>query len=109
MPRRRESMSLKIFARILTGYGLILVIMLAIAAVTFVQIGQMEQAAGKVVTESLPARQASDDVLTQGVHQETGMRGFIISAQTTKGGVDSFLEPYLSGKAIVPADVAVLT
>jgi methyl-accepting chemotaxis protein len=102
-------MSLKIFARILTGYGLILLIMLAIAAVTFVQIGQMEQAANKVVTQSLPASQASDDILTQVVNEETGMRGFIISGQTTKGGVDSFLEPYLSGKAAIPADVATLT
>src|ERR1700730_15842119 len=107
MPRRRESMSLKIFARILTGYGLILLIMLAIAAVTFVQIGQMEQAASKVVTESLPARQASDDVLTQVVNQETGMRGFIISGQTTSGGVDRFLDPYMSGTAVVPVDADV--
>src|ERR1700674_2033387 len=109
IPRRRESMTLKIFARILTGYALILLIMLAIAAVTFVQIGQMEQAAGKVVTQSIPARQASDDVLTQVVNEETRMRGFIISGQTAKGGLDSFLEPYLSGKAAIPADVTLLT
>ena len=102
-------MSLKIFTRILAGYSLILVIMLAIAAVTFVQIGQMEQAANKVVTQSLPALQASDDVLTQIVNEETGMRGFIVSGQTTRGGVDSFLEPYLSGKAAIPADVAALS
>ncbi|MHB8589898.1 MAG: methyl-accepting chemotaxis protein [Candidatus Dormibacteraceae bacterium] len=102
-------MSLKIFARILTGYGLILLIMLAIAVVTFVQIGQMEQAANKVVTQAIPARQANNDILIQALNEETGVRGFILSGQTTRGGVDSFLEPYLSGKAAIPADIATLT
>jgi methyl-accepting chemotaxis protein len=101
-------MSPKIFARILAGYGLILLIMLAIAAVTFVQIGQMEQAASNVVTKAIPARQANTDVLIQALNEETGMRGFILSGQTTRGGVDSFLEPYLSGKAAIPADIATL-
>ena len=102
-------MSLKIFARIISGYGLILVIMLAIAAVTFVQIGQMEQSANKVVTQAIPARQANNDILIQALNEETGVRGFILSGQTTRGGVDSFLEPYLSGKAAIPADLAILT
>ena len=101
-------MSPKIFARILAGYGLILLIMLAIATVTFVQIGQMEQAASKVVTQGIPARQAANDILIQALNEETGMRGFILSGQTTPGGVDSFLDPYLSGKAAIPGDIAIL-
>ncbi|MFI5283427.1 MAG: methyl-accepting chemotaxis protein [Candidatus Dormibacterales bacterium] len=101
-------MSPKIFARILAGYGLILLIMLAIAGVTFVQIGQMEQAANLVVTQTA-ARTASNDILIQALNEETGVRGFILSGQTTRGGVDSFLDPYLSGKAAIPADIASLT
>jgi methyl-accepting chemotaxis protein len=101
-------MSPKIFARILAGYGLILLIMLAIAGVTFVQIGQMEQAANLVVTQTA-ARTASNDILIQALNEETGVRGFILSGQTTRDGVDSFLDPYLSGKAAIPADIASLT
>ena len=101
-------MSLKIFARILAGYGLILLIMLAIAAVTFVQLSQMEQASNLVVTQTA-ARTASNDILIQALNEETGVRGFILSGQTTRGGVDSFLDPYLSGKAAIPADIASLT
>jgi methyl-accepting chemotaxis protein len=101
-------MSLKIFARILTGYGLILLIMLASAAVTFVQLSHMDQASNLVVTQTL-ARTASNDILIQALNEETGVRGFILSGQTTRGGVDSFLDPYLSGKAAIPADIASLT
>src|SRR5665213_304657 len=108
MPRRREPMSLKIFARILTGYGLILLIMLASATVTFVQLSHMEQAVNLVTTQTL-ARTASNDILIQALNEETGVRGFILSGQTTRGGVDSFLDPYLSGKAAIPADIASLT
>jgi methyl-accepting chemotaxis protein len=101
-------MSLKIFARILTGYGLILLIMLASAAVTFVQLSHIDQASNLVVTQTL-ARTASNDILIQALNEETGVRGFILSGQTTRGGVDSFLDPYLSGKAAIPADIASLT
>lgn len=101
-------MSLKIFARILVGYGLILLIMLASAAVTFVQIGQMEQASNLVVTQTL-ARTASNDILIQALNEESGVRGFILSGQTTRGGVDSFLDSYLNGKAAISADIAGLT
>ncbi len=101
-------MSLKIFARILSGYGLILLIMLAIAALTFVQLSQMEQSSNLVVTQTL-ARTASNDILIQVLNEETGVRGFILSGQATQGGVDSFLEPYVSGKAVIPADIASLT
>ncbi len=101
-------MSMRIFARIIVGYILTLLIMLAIAVVTFLQVGQMEQAAGKLVTEAHPATLASDDILTQVVNEETGVRGFIISGRFTAGGEEKYLEPYVSGKAAIPGDLAAL-
>lgn len=99
---------MKIFARIIAGYILTLLIMLAIAAVTFIQVGQMEQAANKIVSEANPATVASGDILLQVVNEETGLRGFVISGRLTAGGDEKYLEPYASGKAAIPGDIAEL-
>jgi len=99
---------MKIFTRIIAGYVLTLLIMLAIAAVTFLQVGQMEEATNKLVSGANPATVASADILLQVVNEETGLRGFIISGRLTAGGEEKYLEPYVSGKAAIPGDIAEL-
>ncbi len=100
---------MKIFARIIAGYVMTLVIMLVIASVTFFEVGQLEQAANKLVTQAHPATLASDDILLQVVNEETGMRGFILSGLFTAGGDERFLEPYVVGKAAIPHDLSELS
>jgi len=100
--------SMKIFARIMTGYLVPTLMMLVIAAVTFVQIDQMQRASNSIVLDALPAQHASQDVLTQLLNEETGVRGFVISGSNTTGGVGAFLDPYNSGLAALPNDLAVL-
>jgi methyl-accepting chemotaxis protein len=101
-------MSMKVFGRIMAGYLVPTLMMLIIAAITFVQINQMQQASSSIITDALPAQQASQDILTQLLNEETGVRGFVISGVATSGGVDAFLEPYTSGVAAVPTDVTAL-
>jgi methyl-accepting chemotaxis protein len=100
---------MKIFARILTGYAATLLILLSVAVVALVQVGQMEQATNRVVSDAMPARHAGDDVLAQVVNEQTGVWGFVLSGRFTPGGVEGFLDPYTRGKAALPADLNELT
>ena len=99
-------MSTRVFARILAGYTIPILMMLVIASITFVEIDQMQRASSAVVADALPARSASSDVLIHLLDEETGVRGFVISGRATAGGLDQFLEPYNNGKAALPADLA---
>jgi methyl-accepting chemotaxis protein len=99
---------MKIFARIMAGYVTPILMMLVIAVTTFLEIAQMQRASSSVTADGFTAQVASQDILTQLVNEETGVRGFIVSGIGGGAADTSFLAPYTAGAAAIPSVVTTL-
>lgn len=68
-----------------------LAIMLVSTVITFYQFQQIEKASAGIVEDALPLVQMGEQIITELVNEETGVRGYLITK------IDSYLEPYNSG------------
>ena len=101
-------MSMKIFARIMAGYVTPILMMLVIAVTTFIEIAQMERASSSVTADGFAAQVASQDIVTQLLNEQTGVRGFIISGIGGGAADTTLLEPYTAGAAAIPTVLTTL-
>ena len=105
---RPEDLSMKIFARIMAGYVTPILMMLVIAVTTFIEIAQMERASSSVTADGFAAQVASQDIVTQLLNEQTGVRGFIISGIGGGAADTTLLEPYTAGAAAIPTVLTTL-
>ena len=85
---KHATLKTKLFA----GFGLIIALMLLTAGITFQQIGKMEKDTNLIVLDAIPVGQMAEQVLTELINEETGIRGYLAT------GNESFLEPYHNGR-----------
>lgn len=63
---------------------------------------EMEKASDRIVEDAIPVSNATNDLLTQLVNQDTAVRGFIIT------GENRYLDPYYDGKAALLENLAII-
>lgn len=79
-------------AKLFTSFGLILILMLTTAGITFYKFSQMEKNTNNIVLDAIPLGQMAEQILTELINEETGVRGYLAT------GNETFLEPYHSGR-----------
>ncbi|MFB3099878.1 MAG: CHASE3 domain-containing protein [Gammaproteobacteria bacterium] len=83
---------LKIGTKVITGYSIALIMMSVIAVVIYLNVNSLIDSA-KWVSHTNGVMAEGNDLITQLVNMETGVRGFLVT------GKDEFLEPYNAGLA----------
>ncbi|TWI54450.1 sensor domain-containing diguanylate cyclase [Halalkalibacter nanhaiisediminis] len=79
---------------VMSIYLLLVIILLIITSVSsYISITQIEKETNQILVDAIPFSRAAENLLTQLVNQDTGVRGFI----STKN--EDFLAPYNIGKA----------
>src|SRR5689334_7876095 len=87
-------------AKLGIGFGLVLVLLCAAVALGVQSTKQISNSAiDKFSGDAIPLREATQDLVTQMVNQETGVRGFLVTAD------DTSLDPYNAGRRQVAADL----
>jgi methyl-accepting chemotaxis protein len=82
------------------GFGLVLVLLCAAVALGIQSTKQIsDSAVDKFAGDAIPLRTATQDLVTQMVNQETGLRGFLVTAD------DASLDPYIAGRRELAADL----
>ena len=99
---------LPLFVRIAAGYGLILLVMLAIAALTLVRLREGATVADRLGREDAPALQAIDDLKVQIGNEQIAVNRFLLSSEVTPRGREDFLAPYFRAHDVTFGDLAVL-
>lgn len=99
---------LPLFVRIASGYGLLLLVMVAIAAITLIRLQDATAVADRVSGEDAPALQAIDDLKVQVTNEQIAVNRFLLSSEVTQGGREVFLGPYFKAHDLIVADLAML-
>ena len=89
---------LKIGTKVITGYSIALVMMSVIAIVIYLNVNSLIDSA-KWVSHTNNVMAEGNDLITQLVNMETGVRGFLVT------GKDEFLEPYNAGLENFETDI----
>lgn len=84
---------MKIGAKLASGYGIVLVIMVAISLTVFLSVKSLSESS-KWVNHTYDVILTARSVGSAMVDMETGQRGFIIS------GDEQYLAPYISGQEV---------
>ncbi|HEV2012996.1 MAG TPA: HAMP domain-containing protein [Candidatus Dormibacteraeota bacterium] len=100
---------LPLFVRIAAGYGLVLLVMLAIAALTLFRLQDATAVADRLSREDAPALQAIDDLKVQITNEQIAVNRFLLSSEATPRGREVFLGPYFQAHDVIFADLATLT
>lgn len=79
-------------SKLLMGFGLLLMLMLLSAGVTIYQFNHVDDATNEIVKDAIPLGQMAEQLLTELINEETGVRGYLATGNT------NFLEPYNNGK-----------
>ncbi|MCH7678092.1 CHASE3 domain-containing protein [candidate division KSB1 bacterium] len=90
---------LKIGTKVITGYSIALLMMTVIAVVIYLNVNSLIDSA-KWVSHTNEVMAEGNDLITQLVNMETGVRGFLVT------GKDEFLEPYVAGLAKFEKDIS---
>lgn len=101
-------MRLPLFVRIAAGYGLVLLVMLAIAVITLVRLQGATAVADRLSHQDAPALQAIDDLNVQVIGEQIAVNRFLLSSEATPGGREAFLGPYFQAHDLIFADLAAL-
>jgi signal transduction histidine kinase len=99
---------LPLFVRIAAGYGLVLVVMLAIAVITLIRLQDATAVADRLSRQEAPALQAIDDLKVQIGNEQIAVNRFLLSSEITPNGQEKFLAPYFRAHDVVFGDLAVL-
>src|SRR3954454_5905691 len=93
-------MNFSIRSKLFAGFGLVLLILCVAIAIGVRSTGKVNSSAQQAfVDDAIPLKPAAQDLLTQMVNQETGVRGYLITAD------ESSLDPYNAGREAVRADL----
>jgi signal transduction histidine kinase len=99
---------LPLFIRIAAGYGLILLVMLAIAVITLIRLQDATAVADRLSRQDAPALQAIDDLKVQIGNEQIAVNRFLLSSEITPKGRESLLGPYFRAHDVIFGDLAVL-
>jgi methyl-accepting chemotaxis protein len=93
-------LSLTIRTKLLAGFGAVLLILAGAIAVGVRTAGSVNsEAQAAYVDDAIPLKASAQNLLTQMVNQETGVRGYLIT------GDEASLEPYIAGRKTVEAEL----
>jgi CHASE3 domain sensor protein len=101
-------LSLPLFVRIAAGYGLILVVMLGIAALTLVRLHDTAGVAERLSREDVPELQLIDDLRVQILNEQIALARFEGSVDTKPRGSEDLLQPYFRAHDQIFGDLAAL-
>src|SRR5689334_22634698 len=86
-------LSLTIRTKLLAGFGAVLLILVGAIFVGVRSAGSVnENAQHAYIDDAIPLKAAAQDLLTQMVNQETGVRGYLVTAD------EASLDPYNAGR-----------
>jgi signal transduction histidine kinase len=97
-----------LFVRIAAGYGLVLLVMLGIAALTLVRFQQTAAVADHLSKVDAPALQIVDDLRVQIVNEQLAVTRFEASTDTAPRGREDLLQPYFRAHDDIFGDLAAL-
>ncbi|NEW07546.1 response regulator [Paenibacillus sp. SYP-B3998] len=90
-------------SRISMLYVILIVCLLAFMSISsYIASRNMESQSDAIVNESIPITNTADNLLADLINQETGLRGYELT------GNEQFLEPYITGKKQLEADLALI-
>lgn len=78
---------------------IIILLLLSISVSSLLSFRLMEKGTNNIVAHAIPLGYAEDDLLTQMINEETGVRGFLVTQDA------KFLDPYFQGKEKIKADL----
>jgi len=96
----KRKVNLSVRMKVLGAVGAVLGLMLLSGVAMFLQVGSMATDKDAIVTDAIPLSQSVKNVLPDLVNMETGMRGYLVTGDTT------FLDPYNSGSTQLTTDLA---
>jgi signal transduction histidine kinase len=105
---RARPLRLPLFVRIAAGYGLVLLVMLAIAVITLVRLQDATAVADRLSHQDAPALQAIDDLNVQIIAEQIAVNRFLLSSEATPRGREDLLGPYFRAHDLIFADLAAL-
>lgn len=85
--------NMKVRTKIITGFSVLLGLMLVTMSITFYNVGQMQHSTGYIVEDAIPLARLTDRVLLNLINEESGIRGFIAS-----NGDEEMLGAYNNGR-----------
>jgi signal transduction histidine kinase len=100
--------SVPLFVRIAAGYGVVLLVMLGIAAVTLVRLRDAAAVADRLSRQDAPGLQIIDDLRVQILNEQIALTRFESSTDTAPHGDESLLQPYFRANDDMFGDLAAL-
>ncbi|HVS07964.1 MAG TPA: ATP-binding protein [Candidatus Dormibacteraeota bacterium] len=108
MKPRLRAPGVPLFVRIAAGYGLILLVMLAIAALTLVRLRDTAAVTDRLSREDVPELQLIDDLRVQILNEQIALTRFEGSVDTVPRGREDLLQPYFRAHDQIFGDLAAL-
>jgi len=99
---------LPLFVRIAAGYGLILLVMLGIAALTLVRLHDTAAVTDRLSRVDVPELQLIDDLRLQILNEQIALTRFEGSVDTMPRGSEDLLQPYFRAHDQIFGDLATL-
>jgi signal transduction histidine kinase len=106
--RRLGAPGVPLFVRIAEGYGLILLVMLAIAALTVVRLRDTAAVTDRLSRQDAPELQLIDDLRVQILNEQIALTRFEGSVDTVPRGREDLLQPYFRAHDQIFGDLAAL-
>lgn len=88
--------------KITFSFSLIILFILSIVGVIWFQLETIKSETEEIVNDAIPLSNAANNILTELVNQETGVRGYLVTED------EAFLEPYYSGQAEIEENLAII-
>jgi signal transduction histidine kinase len=106
--RRLRAPGVPLFVRIAAGYGLILLVMLGIAALSLVRLHDTAAVTDHLSREDVQELQLMDDLRVQILNEQIALTRFEGSADTVPRGNEALLQPYFRAHDQIFGDLAAL-
>jgi signal transduction histidine kinase len=104
----KRAPSVPLFVRIAAGYGLVLLVMLGIAALTLVRLHDTAAVSDRLSRVDASELQLADDLRVQILNEQIAMTRFEGSADTVPHGSEDLLQPYFRAHDQIFGDLAAL-
>ena len=108
MKPRLRAPGVPLFVRIAAGYGLILLVMLAIAALALVRLRDAAAVADRLSRDDAPDVQLIDDLRVQIVNEQIALIRFEGSTDVSPRGSEALLQPFFRAHDQIFGDLAAL-
>ncbi|WP_159883256.1 methyl-accepting chemotaxis protein [Paenibacillus puerhi] len=95
-------MKVTVGRKLVISYSLILLLMSILAILSYSSMSSMQKQTDEIIMDAIPLGQEAAEILTSLVNQETGVRGYLLSAD------ESFLEPYKFGREEVKNSLTII-